>query len=120
MAFVTRPFLSPCSTDSARSFWDHEQPFGAHSKKKRMLFLSLAAKASDTKQVFTPREFDIQRKKCLFDPSFFHGGIDGWAHQNLTNALRLGRERIVLTIIFFLLSNSIRMLYSFSTFICVG
>ena len=91
-----------------------------HEKKKRLLFLSLAAKASDTNQVFTPREFAIQRKKCLFDPSFFHGGSDGWTYQNLTNALRLGRERIVLTIIFFLLSNSIRMLYSFSTFICVG
>ena len=74
-----------------------------HEKKKRLLFLSLAAKASDTNQVFIPWEFAIQRKQCLFDPSFFHGGSDGWAYQNLTNALRLGRDRIVLTIIFFLL-----------------
>ena len=69
MAFVTPRYLSPVSTVSATNAWDYDPLFGAptHEKKKerklkkRLHFLSLAAKASETENciyIFTTKEKD--------------------------------------------------------------
>ena len=69
MAFATPRYLSPVSTVSATNALDYDPPFGApthekkkkkEKKKKRLHFLSLAAKASETKNciyIFTTATF---------------------------------------------------------------
>lgn len=44
MAFITPQFLSPASMVSVRNTWDHDSPFGMHTRNK----MSVKAKASKT------------------------------------------------------------------------
>ena len=54
MAFVTPRYLSPVSMVSAKDAWDYDPPLGAPTQgkkkkiKKKLDFLSFAAKASET------------------------------------------------------------------------